>query len=104
MAPSTYIIGQDSNHERWFVIRTESPRFIGEFVESDQADDGLIFEDGEGLHINQWNDPPQPASAIIPFLGEIAEELGRYNEMRGVTVESGDSPPAEPVIPPLEAL
>jgi RNA polymerase sigma-70 factor (ECF subfamily) len=42
MTPSTYIIGQDSNHERYFVIRTESPRFIAELMEPDQADDSLV--------------------------------------------------------------
>ena len=80
MQPSTYIFGQDSTRERHFVIRTESPRFIAEFVEPDEADDGLILEDGEGLSVSQWLDAPQPSSHLIPLLHEIYKGLTDYSD------------------------
>ena len=103
MAPSTYIIGQDSNHERWYVIRTESPRFIAELVEPDEADDGLILEDGEGLRVSQWLDAPQPTSNLKPLLAEIYEEIEHYSANRGIDGATDRATPPDPVLP-IEAL
>jgi hypothetical protein len=83
MSLPTYIVGQDPNHERYFVTRTESPCFIGELVEPDEADGGLIFEDGEGFRIRQWLDAPRPAVSIAPLLGEIFEAVNHHADLRG---------------------
>jgi hypothetical protein len=100
----TYIIGQDPKHERYFVFRTESPRFVAELVEPDEADDGLILEDGEGLNIREWIDAPQPSSSVKPYLAEISGEVARHGEMTGLTNLAYEPRPEKPVFPPLDAL
>jgi hypothetical protein len=104
MSLPTYIIGQDPDHERWFVTRTESPRFVAELVEPDEADDGLILQDGEGMNIRQWIDPPQPSSSIKPFLAEIYDDLCRHEDMRRPTPQGSERTQTEASIPPLDAL
>jgi hypothetical protein len=66
--PRRYIVGQDVDHDHCFVIRTQSPRFIAEFVEPDEADDGLILEDDEGFALAS-GDVAQPSSNIEPVPG-----------------------------------
>jgi len=104
MSLPTYIIGQDPEHERCFVVRTESPRFVAELVEPDEADDGLILEDGQGLNIRQWNDAPQPSCNMKPYLAEISQEVARHEQTTGLTNRTYEPPAAEPALPPLDAL
>lgn len=104
MGLPTYIIGQDPKHERYFVFRTASPRFVAELVEPDEADDGLILADGEGLNIREWIDGPQPSSNVKPYLAEISAEVARHGEMTGLTNLTYEPPSGKPVLPPLDAL
>ena len=80
-----WLIAEDVNCQRQFIVHTEAPRFIGEIFDDDEGIGNIIgFPKGEMVWID---DPPLDAAYLARLMREADDALNDYDERNELEYE-----------------
>lgn len=75
-----WLIAEDVRCERWFIMHTEWPRFVGEIFEDEETGVETIgFPEGEIEFVDQVNFGQKTAQKMARLMREAGEALELYD-------------------------
>jgi hypothetical protein len=82
-----WLIAEDVACEKWFIIHTEFPRFIGEIIENDDGSQTIGFPKGEIEMIDNYPADEKAAQKLAPLMRQAGEALTEYDEISEIKAE-----------------
>ena len=76
-----WLIAEDVNCTRWFIVHTEFPRFIGEIFDDDETGGNIIgLPKGKIEMIDQYPISESAGPKLAKLMREAGEALIKYDE------------------------
>jgi hypothetical protein len=75
-----WLIAEDVQCTRWFIVHTEFPRFVGEIFDNEEVGGNIIgFPKGEVVMIDSYPIDRRTAPAIAKLMREAGDALLKYD-------------------------
>ena len=76
-----WLIAEDVECSRWFIVHTQFPRFVAEIFDDEETGGNIIgFPKGEVVMIDQYPVDESAASSLAKLMREAGEALTRYDQ------------------------
>lgn len=85
-----FLIAEDVACEKWFIVHTEFPRFIGEIFDNDDGTQTIGFPKGEIVMIDNYPADENAGSKLAKLMRQAGDALVEYDRNNEEKAEMED--------------